>query len=68
MSTLYVSDLDGTLLTNTARLSDCSRATLRDLLKRIATHVIGSNEEDSLVRYIDAHWRRAKTSGESSGD
>lgn len=28
-----------------------------DTVKRIATHVIGSNEDDSVVKYIDAHWR-----------
>jgi len=28
-------------------------------LKRHATHVIGSNQEDSVVKYIHAHWRSA---------
>jgi Cof subfamily protein (haloacid dehalogenase superfamily) len=31
-------------------------------LKRHATHVIGSNQEDSVVKYIHAHWHRNKTS------
>ena len=32
MNTLYISDLDGTLLTNDARLSEFSRAVLRELI------------------------------------
>jgi Cof subfamily protein (haloacid dehalogenase superfamily) len=35
-------------------------ANAEETVKRVATHIIGSNEEDSVVKYIDAHRRSNK--------
>jgi Cof subfamily protein (haloacid dehalogenase superfamily) len=35
-------------------------ANAEEAVKRVATHIIGSNEDDSVVKYIDAHWRHGR--------
>lgn len=35
-------------------------ANAEEAVKRVATHVIGSNEQDSVVKHIDEHWRSQK--------
>jgi 5-amino-6-(5-phospho-D-ribitylamino)uracil phosphatase len=38
-----------------------------DALKGVATHCIGSNEEDSVVRYIEEHWGMRRAGEEPRG-
>jgi Cof subfamily protein (haloacid dehalogenase superfamily) len=52
MSALYVSDLDGTLLRNNARLSEHSRATLRELLADGVPFSVASARSVTSIRPI----------------
>lgn len=57
--TLYVTDLDGTLMKNDETVSAETVRIINELVKRgladNATGIIGSNEEDAVARFLQEH-------------
>ena len=57
--TLYVTDLDGTLMKNDETVSAETVRIINELVKRgladNATCIIGSNEEDAVARFLQEH-------------
>lgn len=53
MKTLYVSDLDGTLLDRKARLSEASARTIGDLIKNGMNFTIATARSQSGVKYLE---------------
>lgn len=57
--TLYVTNLDGTLMKNDETVSAETVRIINELVKRgladNATGIIGSNEEDAVARFLQEH-------------
>ena len=62
LKTLYVSDLDGTLLRSNETTSDytnevINRLTVQGMIFSYATAVIRENDEDGIARWLEENWK-----------
>ena len=55
MKTLYVSDLDGTLLHSDERTSEYTNTVINALTEK-ATDIIHSNDEDGVAKWLKEHF------------